>query len=306
LIIVHPLYRGENPEKTISNITADFALDQNRTGFLFFDTDAPITRPKLAWQERDAIIVNSADILCPVSARPGGNMSLLIKASGSSGKTINNDFRIEYEKPKSRKIPPLNADAIAARFPAETWDYLTHWTHTFDGPWPGETSADYYYAVANSGENYPRSAFDSLVRILSERKIRCSECKSKSGDSYVSFTDVPPSEAVKLMRWHARKMRYTFEPFGVSLKRDIGREIGIKPVTYGNAKTYESLSAKERPYFHPKGKKGDWEPEREWRFIGDFNLGKLSRDSYIVIVRGRADIAKLSDFTDIEIISLES
>ncbi len=298
-IVVHPLYREDDPEAVVERIVADFDLESERTGFVLFETDYPINRPKLAWRDRDRAIFEMADMLFPVSVRPGGNFFNDIQRHTNPGTEIVRDFSCDYSPAKRRGIKPLERDGIESEFSAEKWNYITHWTHTFNGPFPGENSAKYYNAVANSGEAYCRTAFDSLQKILSDGQIQASGTHARKKTTFVSFTELPPTEAIKLMRWHRRDMRFTFEPYGVAIDKKIALEIGIRPVIYGQPADIERLPESDRPYFQPNGKKGDWTAEKEWRFIGNLDLSFIPDESMLVIVRKSTEAGRIRrDFNE--------
>jgi len=305
-IVVLPLLKNDDPENIIERVTGDFNLTPERTEFLFFETGIPSNRPKLAWAERDRAIAALADVIYPVSLRKRGNMEQLIQERATKEGNIVEDFTAPYSPRKREKLRPLDPEAVAEKFPVESWDFVTHWTHCFDGPWPNESEAEYYSAVCSSGSEYCRTAMDSILHILEKLQIYGTKGCVRGGLSAVSFTSLPPSEAVKLMRWHSRKTRYTFEPYGLAVKRNIVETMGVRPVIYGNSTDFESLPEKDRPYFHSKGAKGDWPAECEWRYIGDFDISMLPKDSYMTIVRSEKDAEKMRSIADVPVVALEA
>lgn len=303
-IITIVSYKKENPEKLCDDIIMDFALLPELTGFLVIETDIPSTRAKEAWHLRDEYTIRDADVLIPISIRDDGAMARFLENFGAS-KTIVKDFIVGYEGSKMRDFSPLDIDSIASKFPAQEWNYLTHWTHTSNKKWSFETSASYYRDIANSFDEYPRSAFHALESILSKGKIYGGNVHSKKDIPYVSFTELDPAGSCRLMRWRSRWVRYTFEPYGISISKDVADEIGIKPVIYGEIDKKEKLPRSEKVFFHSSGNIGDWQNEREWRFPGDLDLSKVPKENLLSIVRTPLEAKRLQEKTNMRIVFLE-
>ena len=302
-IIVYPFYSGTEPKAFVDRITRDFELDLKRTGFLFFETDKPTSRPKLAWPDRDALILRESEFVYPISVRNNGNISALLR-DYKSAKKVNRDYVVNYQKKRGIEVLIPNKEEVERRFSGEKWNYLTHWTRTFYGPWPGETSRDYYSAIVNSEGDYPRSGFESLINIIRNMKIAGSGWHIREGMAAVSFTSLSLPGATELMKYRSRWGRYTFEPYGIAIDKEAAEHCGIRPVIYGDSKLYDSLDDKDRPYFQSSGTRGDWKAEREYRFIGDLDLRSLPERSMRMIVPGQDECEKVSAITDIEAIVL--
>jgi len=304
-IIIHPFYENDDPEIIVDNLTLDYNLDPGKTGFVLYPTKASPGKPKETWRERDAIIIKMADEIMPISIRPGGNLASDIQSAKSAGKRISEDFHCHYSPKRRDRFVALDSDEIAFNFHSKKWDYVTHWTRTFNGPWPDETSADYYRAVAGSGDLYARSALHSLSRIISDNRIFAGDVFNRPGDRFASFTGLPPGKAVGLMKWHRRKVRYTFEPYGIAIRREAAEAYSIRKVIYGNPEIYNRLHESDKPYFQPIGGKGYWQGEDEWRYIGDINLTEFDPCDLLVIVRSKKDATELPHLNRIEVVALE-
>ncbi len=303
-IIVLPKYDGDDFEVTIDNLILDYNLNPDKTGFLLFPTNTSSAKPKAAWRERDQMIIEMADRIYPVAVRPAGNMAGHVESAVAGGKTVIRDFQCEYNPAKPERLHKFDVRTVAEKFPAEKWDYLTHWTHSFTGPWLDETSADYYSAVANSGSAYSRSALASLKRIISEKRIFAGDDHARRGERFVSFTELPPSQAVELMKWKPRQMRYSFEPYGIAIRKEAAVAVGIRKVIYGDGKAYRSLPDFEKPYFQMIGK-SDWSREAEWRRLSDVPFEKIDRGDMLIIVAKNDDKARLPMPGGIRVVSLE-
>lgn len=285
-----------------NRIVEQFNLD--RTKVIFQEVESKRSTPKDWWLERDRRAMELADLILPISINPGGNLAKMIESVERSSITIDRRFAVPYSKWKDRLFNPVDESCLA--IPGQTeWPYLTHWTHTFHGPWPNQRAYDYYRMVLNSREHYSHTALNSLRNILTCKKVFATSEHIRGGYEVVSFTDHHPTDAVRLMKWRARFVRWNFEPYGVAIDTEYAQSIGIRPVTYGSSKSYTALSENDKPYFQNEGEKaGDWKPEREWRLHGDLDLRKIPYDKMKVIVRRKSEIDQVQDLTSSEIIPL--
>jgi len=302
-IIVSRFDPNNPPGILAGKIIRDFRLKPEDTAFLFFTSSAPPSKPKLAWAERDNIVCELADIIYPISIRTGGSLERLIKMNTARGCSIINEFTVPYAIPKRTPLQPLDTTRLETIIRATSWNYITHFTHTFSGPWQDELPYNYYRDIVESGEEYPRSAFATLKRIVIEQKIIPSVSHMRNKIPAISFTSLLPTEATKLMRWRKSYVRYTFEPYGIAIDKEIALQAGIRPVIYGDEMTYKLLPEDEKPYFQPRGTIGEWTRESEWRFIGTLYLSKIPREKMLVIVKTEAEALELRRLTNIPIIS---
>jgi hypothetical protein len=163
---------------------------------------------------------------------------------------------------------------------------------------------EYYRDIFDSALRYPRSGLDTLVRMLSEGRIRASSKHYRKGHPAVAFSSLKPSEAVGLMKWRARYREMTFEPYGVAIRKSYGEMTGIRKVFYGNPDMYRYLDESDRPYFQSIGVKGYWMPEKEFRHVGDIDLNLIPKESLVVIVWTKDEIAGVKRLFDGDVISL--
>jgi hypothetical protein len=270
----------------------DIAIPPGRAGFDAFQN------------ERDRRIVDLADVVYPVSIRPGGNLEKLLAASEVQGKAIDNSYEVPRPRDKTVHISSINLDTIDLGLDDVFRDYIIHWTRAVHQPWPGETHHDFYDAIVRSGDDYPRSALHTLMRILAEKRLRASPRHMRSGVTAVSFSSLSPSRAAALMRWRARYREMSFEPYGVAIKQSAAERIGIKKAVYGNKEMIVYLSADEKPYFQSLGTIGDWEKEREYRYLGDLDLNRFAGSDIRVITRLSSEIDKIKTVFDGEVFAL--
>ena len=272
----------------------DFQLDQDNTAMVFVNPDSKSNKPKSNWNKRDLAAEQMANLLVPVSIRPGGKLEKLIS---DSEKEINSDFKIDYAKPL---VTPAKYNFKNAVYPKGDWDYVTHWTRTHHGPWPGESKHDFYSRLVTSGSEYPNNAFNCLRNMIQKRVIYASSKRIRKAIRCVGFSDLAPELMLKWMRWLPKRVGWNFEPYGIAIKKSAAERAGIKSVIYGDDHLYENLSENDKPYFQSKGKKEvDWSEENEWRKIGDLDLSKIPDGDMSLLVWHKAEADELAKLTDI-------
>jgi len=254
--------------------------------------------------KRDRLIISEADAIIPVSIRVEGNLKRLIIAVKVQGMDINKNFECSYDGTSSSCKNDYGAKTIRDDVDGLLSEYLIHWTRAAHKPWPNELAYDYYKAVIESTDEYSHSAKQTLIRILSEGKLRASSRHMRAGIRAVSLSGLEPSQAVRLMKWRARYREMSFEPYGIAIHKEAARELGVRKVYYGNPEMYQYLEEDNRPYFQNIGTKGDWMPEKEYRYIGDLNLDSISSESVIVICRSKSDTDQLNHFFNGQILCI--
>lgn len=299
LIITLP--SSDNPSRLMSEIITDFKLNPDKTGFYFIDR-AKMTG-KSGWLDRDESILSSADMLIPVSIRENGNLDRMISNSGKV-KTIMDNFKMQYVERTRVLKEDYSRLKVADWARDEKWNYIAHWCRTSNNPWPGETRYEYYHAIARSTGRYPRSAFDTLCRILSEKRLRASPRHLHKGMEAVAFSGLKPTDVVALMRWRPRFVNMNFEPYAIAVERDYAEEIGIRRVLYGSPEMFKILPDKDKPYFHSLGEKTEWAVEREYRCCHDLALADISPDKIVTITKTESEIEVLKKYTDSKILPL--
>ena len=255
-------------------------------------------------QERDMTAVAEADLLVPVSVRPGGLMSQLLETAGSTGKRILREFQVDYTGRMAGLGYRIRADQLSGEIAAIREQYLTHWTRAANSAWPTERLQDYYLAVAESGE-YPRSAAATLQNIVLTGTIAASPRNMPGGIPTVSFSSLPPRELTPLIRWRARYSHMSFEPYGIGIDKDVALSAGIRPVRY-----YTALDRcppqGERWLRQSAGERSDWRREKEYRFQGDFDLSRIARDKLLLFCRYRSEVPLIEKATGIKTVSFLS
>ena len=251
---------------------ADFGLQERLVAPLFTGWKAS-PESKESWPHRDRILIARADAVYPVSIRPGGRLDALIDSM--AGSRVRDEYRISYTRSRYR-IEINVPERRMASLPRGEW--LLHWTRTCRGLWPGETQREFWSDVLAEPDRYVRTAADSLARILQERTIRGSGRHLPKGRTAVGFTSLSPSEALKLMRWRRRYAEFSYEPFGIAVRKKAAVQAGCLPVVYGGSAGTDPL------FVHAPGPENVWSGECEWRLEGDCGLDMFHDEDVLAIV----------------------
>ncbi len=251
---------------------------------------------------RDEQVVRAADVIIPVSVRAGGNMERLLETVPAS--RVIYDFAVPFEVSRWKPPPAPSPEEISFRVPADRWNYLTHWTHTFYSPWCTESKFDFYLSLLYQGEEYSHSVFRALLNILATRKL-CATFVKSWGFSAVSFTELPPQEAAKFMRWRPGLVRHYWEPYGIAFDREVLRSMGARPVIYADSSILQGVDPSQRWRYHPaSSRRHIWAEEREWRFPSDFDFSLVPRDKFLVMVRSEFEVHRVAERFSVRVISL--
>jgi len=240
-------------------------------------------------QIRDKAVVEAADILIPVSLRNGGGMISLLE---QSNKDVNNQFRVEHMKRKSPMVSELSFESLNSELSTFQDRFLVHWTRGINEPWPGERKLDFYRDLIDS-DNWPRSAFETLRRILRMKQVVSSSRHMPGNEMTVSFSALSPVDLIPLMRWRARYSQMSFEPYGLGI--DVGWAVnyGVCQVRYSLKTGNRTQEESSRWLQQSMGRITDWRSEKEFRFKGDFSLDGVPADKMILFCHRRSEAAML-------------
>lgn len=277
--IVLPISSESRDKDFCDQLKNEFKLENHLTHFSFLPCRAGKISDKTLLHSRDIDLITRAEILIPISVRPGGFMEKFITQT-TPLKTIQivRRFEIPYKKRKHKLSYQINKDKLSSAMADIGKRYLIHWTRTSRGPWPTETKYNFYNAIINS-DAYPRSAFETLKNILHTRLIKASPLHMPSNIPTVSFSALAPSEAVSLMRWRSRYIQMSFEPYGIGIEKEFARSYGIVPVQYYRKKKPPKC---ERWLTQSVGTSGNWSKEAEYRFKGDLDFSDIPGDKLII------------------------
>ncbi len=247
--------------------------------------DRPV---KEAWPLRDRYAIEMADVVFPVSIRRNGKLYELLQQLPQ--KRICRDFMIDWEV--SRHVPVYDFEGLDVN-PLPSGEWVIHWTRASQGPWPDEPWREFFTDFFARPKQYVRTAVDTLTRIVADRVILGTSAHMPGSVRAVSCSSLSPDEAIGLMRWRKRYVRYSFEPFGIAIRKTAFEKLGGREVVYcGKEMAPEDA---DPLFFQSPGEIGDWEKEHEWRLKGDLRLDDLDRDDLFVIVPGDKEYDFLKD-----------
>jgi hypothetical protein len=188
-------------------------------------------------------------------------------------------------------------------WPWEEATYLTHCTRRQDGPWPDQSRDEFHDRLLLGGEGTDHSALAALARIVAQRRLVASARAIRGGTPVVCFTAAPLDELQRLRVFRPHRVRWDFEPYGLSIHRDWLVARGAQGVRYGDHADWRSMPAGERPLYQSRRSRGrraaplDWTVEQEWRHVGDLDLVDLPADEAVVFVPSEAEAQHLAAFS---------
>jgi len=299
-----PLIRDNEFEGLKESAILQFDLNPHLVDFVpVLGREKKTTKEEL-WLKRDTAIIDAAEVLVPVSVREGGHMDLQLQLLGQRGKCVEDWFRVEYEK----RIQPLayniRIDRLNPELSQIANQYLIHWTRASNSAWPTESLIDYYKAIIAS-ENYPRSAFNTLMNIILTKKIVASPKNMPRDIPTVSFSGLSPVDVVPLMRWRSRFSQMSFEPYGIGIEKAYAQSGGVRQVRYYDRKRGHTNDS-EPWLWQSIGKLGDWSAEQEYRYQGDFDFSCIPSEQLVAFCYTRKEAAIINQNTKIRAISFLS
>ncbi|MBI5535240.1 MAG: hypothetical protein HY898_21110 [Deltaproteobacteria bacterium] len=276
--VLCPIAHAQDEEEARLQIERDFDIDPALATWRFLRSEKRSERLKDTWLRRDAAAIDAAERIFPISIRSKGKMHLALQSSALRDR-IDGRYQIPYERDPEARPWQLPAQRALA---SPGMRMLLHFTRSCDTPWPGESRARFYAAIAKSSGRYPRDAFSTLVRIVDERCIRASTFRIRGRGATVSFTALDPADALSLVRWRSRYARFAFEPYAVGISWEAAVRAGAQPVVYdpGAARTLEGT---ESVLHQGRGEAGGWEAEQEWRIEGNVDLAALDPSEVVVL-----------------------
>ena len=192
-------------------------------------------------------------------------------------------------------------ETCPTRLPWPDGDYLVHWTRRRDGPWPGESEADFIDGLLLSRDAISHSAFAALSRIVQQRRLIASAAGIRGDDAVVSFSARPLHELTQQRQFRAHRGRWDCEGYGLCIRRDWLQARGAKPVLYGDDAEWAALSNSDRPFFQLKttrsrngAKAIDWSQEAEWRVPHDLDLSEAGRDELVLFAPTHEEAQQLA------------
>lgn len=180
--------------------------------------------------------------------------------------------------------------------------FLIHYTRRCPGPWPGQSPGEYCQTLIDGRTDSGHSAFDTLNRILVERVIRGGMRLTRGQQRVVSFTECLPQELESVVSWRKGLIRWSFEPYGIAVRKSILMDRGARRVIYGGEEIFRKLPDPDKPFFQLIKQKGhEWSVEKEWRVAGDLDLLDVPRSHVVVIVPTREEAIAIANRHDVPV-----
>jgi hypothetical protein len=186
-----------------------------------------------------------------------------------------------------------------------TWPYLTHCTRGRDGPWPGQSTEQYWDELLWDHPDADHGPLETLRRIIRSRRLIGSGQGIRGGAKVVCWTEIPFQELARFRVYRPHRVRWDFCPYGICVDRQWLVDRGARPVIYAPSSHWDDLSEGDRPFFQalstrqaghptdPTHTSMDWRREREWRTLGDLALDDLPADLGFVFVPSAEEAASL-------------
>ena len=102
---------------------------------------------------------------------------------------------------------------------------------------------------------------------------------------------MPLVDVARLRTFRVHRGRWDFEPYGICIRRKVLQQAGARPVLYGVETDWNRLNQADRPFFQRRmsenagtGDSINWSHEREWRVLGNVDLGRVDDESALVFV----------------------
>jgi hypothetical protein len=289
-----------------------------KTLFVSSFTPGRIPDIRQRWRLRDHIAASLSDILIPCEIRPAGNMSEILRVAEVSGKivvknipgheqvrslpkkstetkTMGDVARKSEVVPKQNKIYPLSVSGLVR--PKDI--LLTHYTRACPGPWPDQTWSDYLKSLEYGDPGCSHTAFDTLGRIIQEKRIRSSSKWVRGTAPVVCFTEQEPEQFHRICKWRRGLMRKTFEPYGIAFSRDYLLSKGARKVSYIGEDGFKTLQEESRVFFQLFSCSSlNWFEEKEWRIVNDLDFSSIDSSDWFVIVPDEEEARNLLNQID--------
>ena len=276
---------------------------------------------------RDEIEVLASDQLLALNVRPNGNLHRLISvrlAQSAPSRVflaIGDDELVTQDIAgelmdggavgwllfgnAQQVVCPM--DTAPTRSAAEILDitsianqdrYFTHCTRRARGPWPDQREEDFLDELILGEATRDRSSFSALIRIVRMQRLLASGESIRDSTPVVSLTAARLDELAAMRTFRSHRGRWDFEPYGISIDRQLLLELGAREVIYGDDAVWKGLASPDRPLFQKIGESKnsiDWSIEKEWRVLGDIDLSKVPSDKAFVFVPTRSEAENLAE-----------
>lgn len=280
-----------NFDSLCDEVAAEFGMRPDRTEYVPVIVEKNEARAdKLA--RRDQMIIAQADLLLPISVSQSGNMAGYLSQAAEQKRLIERRFQIATVEPGAMLKNGLDGQELSPDVVRLSNEYLIHWTRATNSSWPGEKKITFYRDIMRSAI-WPRSGMHTLERIVKTRMLLASSRHMPDKCATVSWSSLSPVEVVPLMRWRARYREMSFEPYGIGITREGAARLGIRPVTYYDAKAKDITVSDESWLTQSIGIDSDWRAEKEYRHRGDLSLDGIADEELALFCMTGAEAERL-------------
>lgn len=265
------------------------------------------TKHKTDWRIiRDSLLVALSHRVICGKIRKNGQMDQLLKLSEQGVlRDENEQQRATYRKSTQMSLDSLVSVGVDSCSGLD--EFVWHFTRDRHVPWPEEGWEVYCHDLLDDLGTAPYSALKVLIRILKEKMIRGSSLNIRGGKRAVCFTGAPVAQIVTLFTWQKHLQHLRFTPYGIGIRREAARELGVSDVIYVHVDEIDRLSNHDNIFHHSAGlSESDWTREQECRFPGNLSLENLRPRDVQVMVRYESERAAIGSWSVFPVASWEA
>lgn len=207
---------------------------------------------------------------------------------------------------------PLAESPAAARvelYRSGGGNFLAHHTRAIARQRPEEVEGDYWWrwltqtpGLAAAG---PPSAWDTLLRIVCQQRLRASGRLIPGQQPVVCFSGRCPAETAARRTFRPHLRRWDYEPYGVAIDRRWLMDHGARPVEYLEAGEPDNHFQQPRYSRGSPATRIDWSLEQEFRWEGDLDLRRIPTEALFYFVRTAVEARHLAQYTACRVRHLE-
>ncbi len=233
-------------------------------------------------RQRDRLAGLLASSAYAIQLRSGGNMAMIADELAVRGRSVD-AWRLETYRCAEPTAPAV--ESVAHMPVLVPGDRLTHFTREPELLWPDERYVDYLQWLASGPGFTPRDGYQSLRRILAQKKIKGCGRLINGGEPMVCLTARNPIELLEENRWRKGLHRWTYSSYGLSFERADLEAMGARPVRYTGADAFKECSASARGFLQIESSGGiDWRAEAEWRVWNELDFSRLDPKRIVTFV----------------------
>ena len=313
-VLPFPLMKAVDQKKNGHSADSNSAMnllshpEMNRTDRIFLSCGlSAIHCPKKTRMIcRDRILAQLSDVHVILEIRSGGNLSEILKKYSVNIPKTHLFIEPEKEINQTENITK-NQEYVSQNKNSENhsdqlhhidWNkYLFHYTRSCSGPWPGQSYEDYLNGFLENEPLARHTALDTLIRILTEQKLRAGNKLIRGKIPVISWSSIYPGELNSIRLWNPALTRWTVEPYGIAIEKKFLISKGCMPVIYGRDEIFKklqpSLQYRFQRHVPPKCL---WKHEKEWRLAQDLDLQDVFPGKGFIFVQSQKERDYLKGF----------